>query len=116
MAMEKYVALSSDVSKAYVSFHTNSHVRFSSGFVKKYKVKVGYMSVYYDGDTDEVGFVFTKEYEEGALKVTKTAKSKALSSSLVGFVKVNALELDSRRYDKIRVEGDMVILDLEGIK
>jgi hypothetical protein len=114
MVMEKYNALSSDVNKVYVSLHSNSHIRFSTGFVKKYQVKAGYMNAYYDGETNEVGFVFLDGYEEGALKVTKTSRSSALSSSLTGFININALEVDNKRYDNIRREGDMIIVELGG--
>lgn len=115
MSFEKYNAKSSSGDEIYISFHNNSHMRLSTGFVKKYKAKAGFINLYYDGDTDSIGIEFLKEYEEGALKLSKRAGVPALSCCATGFIMKMGLEVEGR-YKNIHESDGMIVVDLGGIK
>lgn len=86
-----------------------TRMRFSNGFIKKYKPKK-YVSLYYSGETDEIGMVFTDKLEEDCLKVTQES-----SISVAKFLYCMGIEATGRYYN-IRKEDGMIIINLGGIK
>ena len=113
MSFEQYKAPSSSGEEVYVTFsEANSHMRFSSGMVKKFKIKEGYVHLFYNGETDEVGIKLLKDYEDGALKLCKNKGTRAYAISVAGFIYNMGLDEVAGRYKDIRKEGDMLIVGL----
>ena len=112
---EKYEADVLCTEVPFVSFSPGGVIRLNAKMVNKYELNnYSFCFLYYDGDTDCVGIKPLKSYKKGSVRMTKRNCS-GHTMTAKKFIMRMGLEVEGR-YAKIKTKGEMIIVDLEGIK
>lgn len=83
-----------------ISIWDRGQIMFNKGAIHRFEIdKYKYAVIYYDKDSNRIGFSFTNDqYEDGALKITN--RNSAISISVRAFLQYYNINHDkTKRYD-----------------
>lgn len=116
MAFVKFTQLGARIGKPTASIWSRGQIGLNLGAVENFDLnKFKYVVLYYDEDTNRVGFEFTNdENADGAIKLV-VRKNAGVSFSAIAFLNKFGIEFgETRKYDLVRDEDSgLFVLDLK---
>lgn len=116
MGFEKFTKIRSKIDTPKASIWSRGQIGFNQGAVQEYGLdKYGYVVLYYDRDTNRVGFQFTNDKKaEGASKLI-VRKAAGASLSSLAFLKTYRIDFTETKsyalvYDQ---EAQLYVIDLK---
>lgn len=116
MAFERFTKTRSKISTPKASIWSRGQIGFNQWAVQEYNLdKYGYVVLYYDKDTNRVGFEFTNDKKaEGASKLI-IRKGAGASISAHAFLKTYTVDYsETKQYDLVHDrESELYVIDLK---